>query len=88
MRKNAQTLTVNEKPKERAEYNKLEVLGGDPFGAIGVLDTWVPAKEKNRNKNVPTNSPIAQSRSYRISCKDRNIFGGTNGLDWIKGIIT
>lgn len=81
MRKNAQTLTVNEKPKERAEYNKLEVLGSDPFGAIGVLDTWVPAKEKNRNKNVPTNSPTAQSRSYRVPWKNRHIFRRTNGLD-------
>ena len=64
-RKNAQTLTVKEKPKERAEYIRFEVFGYDPGGGIGVFDTCVPANEKKRNKNVPTNSPITQSRLNR-----------------------
>lgn len=72
-RKNAQTLTVRADPKERAEYNKLEVFGGEPGGGMGVLDTCVPAKEKKRKRKVPTNSPIRQSKLYRILSGSRNM---------------
>jgi hypothetical protein len=38
-RKNAQTLTVKAKPKDRDEYKRLEVFGYDPGSGIGVLET-------------------------------------------------
>jgi hypothetical protein len=72
-RKNAQTLTVKANPKESAEYIKLEVFGGEPGGGMGVLDTCVPAKEKKRKRKVPTNSPIRQSKLYRIMSGSRNM---------------
>jgi hypothetical protein len=38
-RKKAQTLTVKEKPKDKAEYKRLEVFGYDPGSGNGVLAT-------------------------------------------------
>lgn len=59
-------MTVNAKPNDSAEYNKFEVFGYAPGSGIGVLETWVPANEKKRNRNVPTNSPNMQSKLKRM----------------------
>jgi len=50
---------------------RLDVLGKAvslPFAGVGggVLATWVPAKAKNKNKNVPTNSPKAATMLLRF----------------------
>lgn len=50
---------------------RLDVLGKGvslPFAGAGagVLATWVPAKPKNKNKNVPTNSPNAATILLRF----------------------
>jgi hypothetical protein len=66
-------LTVKANPKESAEYIKLEVFGGEPGGGMGVLDTCVPAKEKKRNRKVPTNSPIRHSKLYCSLSGSRSI---------------
>jgi hypothetical protein len=56
-------LVIKLKPKTRAIYMRLDVLGKDaflPFGVVGgggVLAIWVPANAKKRNRKVPTNSP-------------------------------
>lgn len=72
-RKNAQTLTVKANPKQSDEYSKLEVFGGAPGAGFGVLDTCVPAKEKKRNRKVPTNSPITQSKLCRSLSGSRSM---------------
>lgn len=77
-RKNAHTFTVRENPKDRAEYRRFDVLGGEPGGGMGVLDTWVPAKEKNRKRKVPTNSPPTQSRFQR------NLSGSWSMGSWLR----
>lgn len=64
-RKNAHTLAVNANPKASDEYSRFWVFGSAPIGGLGVWDTCVPAKEMKRNRNVPTNSPITQSKLYR-----------------------
>lgn len=38
-RKKAQTLTTKAKPKESAEYKRLDVFGFAPGGGFGVFDT-------------------------------------------------
>ena len=50
---------------------RLDVLGKAvslPLTGVGagVLATWVPAKAKNKNKNVPTNSPRAATMLLRF----------------------
>lgn len=40
---------------------------------MGVLDTCVPAKEKKRNRKVPTNSPIRQTKLYCSLSGSRSI---------------
>lgn len=42
------------------------MLGGAPSTGLGVLDTWVPAKEKNKKRNVPTNSPTVAMKLLRV----------------------
>lgn len=59
MRKNTQALTAREKPNAKAIYNRFEVFGAVETVAAEdtVFATWVPEKAKNKNMNVPTNSP-------------------------------
>lgn len=66
MRKNTQALTASENPKANEMYSRLAVLG---VGAMlpslrAVLATCVAAKAKNRNMNVPTNSPISATMCF------------------------
>ena len=56
---------MREKPKDRDEYSRFMVLGGAPSTGFGVLATWVPANEKNKKRNVPTNSPITAIMLFR-----------------------
>jgi len=62
MRKKTQAFTAREKPNARLMYNSTEVLGA--FGtvvpplAVAAFATCVAEKAKNKNRNVPTNSPI------------------------------
>jgi hypothetical protein len=58
-------LTVSENPNESAANNRLDVFGWDPGGGIGVFEICVPAKEKNKNMNVPTNSPTTAIMLFR-----------------------
>lgn len=61
-RKKAHTFTVNENPNANDEYSRFIVLGNAPLGGFGVCETCVPAKEKKRNRKVPTNSPMTHRR--------------------------
>lgn len=67
--KKTQALTANENPKARLMYNSTLVLGTcvrDPSlvsaPAAAALATWVAEKAKNKNRNVPMNSPIIAMR--------------------------
>jgi hypothetical protein len=42
------------------------VLGAAFLGGAGVLDIWVPVKEKNKKRKVPTNSPIMAMILLRV----------------------
>lgn len=72
IRKNTQTLTMRLKLNTRAMYKR--TLGEKPVASpVVVLDselpapmlaTWVPAKAKNRNMVVPTNSPTKATKWF------------------------
>lgn len=64
----AQTFTIRLKPKAKAMYSRLLVEGSFAALAGAVLATCVPAKAKNKNKKVPTNSPIPKTRLVRMGC--------------------
>ena len=72
MRKNTHTLTARLKPNESAMYSKTETLAlnGAVRGVVAAImfATCVPEKAKNRNKNVPTNSPKKATTSLRTFC--------------------
>lgn len=40
-------------------------MGGAPSTGFGVFATWVPAKEKKRKRNVPTNSLVVAMKLLR-----------------------
>jgi hypothetical protein len=74
MRKKIQTLTIKLKPKETEIYSI--TIGLNPAVAFvvvstGVLEwafaTCVPAKAKNKNRVVPTHSPIAATNMFLTS---------------------
>lgn len=67
-RKNAQTLTIKLNPNASEMYSKLLVEGSPPALAGAVLATCVAAKAKNKNRKVPTNSPIPNTRYVRMGC--------------------
>jgi hypothetical protein len=70
--KKTQTLTIREKPKTRAMYSSTSGLNpvSDPVVELceflpPTLATCVPANAKNRNMVVPTNSPMAATKSIK-----------------------
>lgn len=67
-RENAQAFTIKLNPKASAIYSKLLVDGNPAALAGAVLATCVAAKAKNKNRKVPTNSPIPNTRLVRIEC--------------------
>ncbi|OAF62552.1 hypothetical protein VC83_01069 [Pseudogymnoascus destructans] len=44
-----------------------DVFGGAPSLGLGVLEIWVPTKDQERKRKVPTNSPITATVLLRVS---------------------
>lgn len=63
MRKKTQTLTASENPKAKEMYSRAPMFMGSVPSKV--LATWVAAKAKNRNRNVPTNSPRQEMNMWR-----------------------
>ncbi len=58
-------------------------LLGCVVDGAGVLATWVPAKAKNKNKKVPTNSPRKATVLFRVVRGRASI--GRAGVDLFRG---
>jgi hypothetical protein len=92
IRKKTQTLTQRLKPKASAIYSKTLALGS-PAGASAaiMLAICVAANAKNKNRNVPTNSPRKAMKWLRTlgGIHDRPGSGRAGGLSevlaWVKG---
>ena len=84
MRKNTQTLTARLKPNDRLMYSNTDALAlNGPvvgFAAAIKFATCVPAKAKNKNRNVPTNSPRKATSSLRIFCGRKCAAGNGFGI--------
>jgi hypothetical protein len=65
IRKNIQALTIKLKPKDRAIYKVVEGLNELSPGVLFAV--VVPAKAKNKNMNVPMNSPTRATKSKLLS---------------------
>lgn len=67
MRKKTQTVTASENPKAREMYiNDARSMFELPLIFRTLFATWVPAKAKNRKRNVPTSSPRNAISRWRI----------------------
>jgi hypothetical protein len=66
-------LAVRDTPKASEMKMMAMALGGDPAAGAGVFAIWVPAKAKNRNRNVPTNSPSMATRLFLVLSGLRSI---------------